>query len=528
MAGPLDLFVRLGVLGVTLSVFARDILGPLLGEIGRSHLAQDPRPASLANLGALIELFQQFLVERHLYCLHPYQSTTFFIGATHEEAGARQFLKPTPPTVSTRYPDPAMTTDTFDPALLEGEAFHLNPYPVLKRLRHDHPVWQHPRDGTWFVTRYEDVVAGFLDHDSLSSTIFEQSHSAVFGPSLTAMDGDEHSQKRAIIAPEFVGRKLDAFMPVIERNVRDLIVGFTEKAARDLIEGFIKGRETDLVDTFSTRLPVNVIVDMLALPQSDHDRFHYWYPTFLAGLSPDPVLRKKGIEANTEFHDYLDPYVQERLRNPGDDLISKLCMAEVEGEKLTVHDIKSFVSLLLTAGGETTDRAIANLWWLLLNHPEQFEAVRQDHSLIDQAFTETMRCEAPVGGEVRLVLQDWEMRGVTIPAGAVVSLSIHGANHDERVFSNPETFDILREDLYIGREMRVGYHEAGRSSHIGFGLGKHFCVGYQLARTEAVVGTRMILEAIDDVRIKPGRNPVMGGNAGMRSVTSLDIEFDPA
>ena len=428
----------------------------------------------------------------------------------------------------TRYPDSAMTADTFDAALLEGREFQLNPYPALKRLRDEQPVWRHPRQGVWFVTRYEDVVAGFLDHDTLSSTIFEDSHSAVFGPSLTAMDGDEHTQKRAIIAPEFVGRKLEAFLPVIEDNVRRLIVGFTEKAARDLIEGFVERREVDLVDQFSTRLPVNVIVDMLALPQSDHDRFHFWYPTFLAGLSPDPVLRKKGIEANAEFHEYLEPFVQERLRNPGADLISRLCEAEVDGRRLTVHDIKSFVSLLLTAGGETTDRAIANLWWLLLNHPDQFEKVREDHSLIDQAFTETMRCEAPVGGEVRLVLQDWEMRGVTVPAGSVVNLSIHGANHDERVFADPETFDLFREDLYIGREMRVGYREGDRSSHIGFGLGKHFCAGYQLARTEAVVGTRMILEAIADVRIKPGHNPVMGGNAGMRSVTSLDLEFDPA
>ena len=421
-----------------------------------------------------------------------------------------------------------MTDAAFDPAVLEGEAFRLDPYPALKRLRDEWPVWRNPRDGVWHVTRYEDVVAGFLDHDALSSTIFEQSHSAVFGPSLTAMDGDEHTQKRAIIAPEFVGRKLDAFLPVIERNVRDLIVGFTEKAARELAERLAARREADLVDQFSTRLPVNVIVDMLALPQSDHDRFHYWYPTFLAGLSPDPVLRKKGIEANAEFHDYLEPFVQRRLREPGDDLISKLCMAEVDGERLTVHDIKSFTSLLLTAGGETTDRAIANLWWLLLNHPEQFEAVKRDHSLIDRAFTETMRCEAPVGGEVRLALRDWEMRGETVPAGSVVSLSIHGANHDERVFAEPETFDVFRDDLYVGKETRVGHREGGKASHIGFGLGKHFCVGYQLARTEAVVGTRMILEAIADVRIKPGRNPVMGGNAGMRSVTSLDVEFATA
>ena len=105
---------------------------------------------------------------------------------------------------------------------------------------------------------------------------------------------------------------------------------------------------------------------------------------------------------------------------------------------------------------------------------------------------------------------------------------MHSANHDERVFAHPETFDIFRSDLYFGKETRVGYHEGGRASHLGFGLGKHFCVGYQLARTEAVVGSRMILEAIADARIKPGRNPRMGEGVAMRSVSSLEIEFEPA
>jgi len=418
------------------------------------------------------------------------------------------------------------STETFDPSLLEGEAFRLDPFPALQRLRDEHPVYQDPRDGTWWITRYDDVVAGFLDHDAFSSLIFEQSHTAVFGPSLTAMDGDEHTKKRAIIAPEFVGRKLDAFLPVIEANVRALIGRFTEEAARKLIEGFIERGEVDLVDQFTTRLPVNVIVDMLGLPQSDHDRFHHWYPTFLAGLGPDLVLRKAGVEANNEFHEYLEPFVQERLREPGEDLISKLCHAEVDGERLTVHDIKAFTSLLLTAGGETTDKAIANLWWLLLNHPEQFAAVQRDPSLLDQAFTETMRHCGPVGGEVRLMLKDATVRGITIPAGAVAHLSIHAANHDERLFADPEAFNIAREDLYFGKETRVGYREGGRASHLGFGLGKHFCVGYQLARTEAVIGSQLILEAIKDVRFKPGRNPTMGQGVSMRSVKSLEIEFD--
>ena len=416
----------------------------------------------------------------------------------------------------------------FDPGLLQGPAFQLDPFPHFRRLRDEHPVYRNPLSETWWITRYDDVVASFRDHETFSSRIFEQSHVAVFGPSLTAMDGDEHTQKRAIIAPEFVGRKLDAFLPVIERNVRELIARFTKKAASDLIAGFVKQREVDLVDQFSTRLPVNVIVDMLGLPQSDHDRFHHWYPTFLAGLGPDPVLRKAGVEANREFHEYLDPFVRRRLADPGEDLISKLCIAEIDGERLSVTDIKAFTSLLLTAGGETTDKAIANLWWLLLNHPDQFEAVRRDPSLVDQAFTEMMRHSGPVGGEVREVLIDARVRGVSIPAGSVVQLSMHSANHDERVFAEPETFNIFRDDLYLGKETRVGYREGGRASHLGFGLGKHFCVGYQMARMESVIGTGLILEAIRDVRIKPGRNPRMGEGTAMRSVKSLELQFEPA
>jgi len=416
----------------------------------------------------------------------------------------------------------------FDPALLEGKAFHLDPYPTLRRLRDEHPVYYNPRSDMWWITRYDDVVAGFQNHDDLSSRIMEQSQGVVFGPSITGMDGAEHDTKRAIIAPEFVGRRLEAFVPVIEKNARELIARFTEKAARELIEGFAETGKVDLVDQFSTRLPVNVIVEMLGLPKEDHDRFHSWYPIFLAGLGPDPERRSRGVAANQEFHEYLEPFVQDRLANPGNDLISKLCSAEVDGERLSVLEIKAFTSLLLTAGGETTDKAIANLWWLLLNHPDQLAEVQRDPSLIDQAFTETMRHSGPVGGEPRDVLRDTEFCGVTIQDGSTVHLSMHSANHDERVFAQPDEFNIFRDDLYFGKETRVGYHGGGKVSHLGFGLGKHFCVGYQMARTEAVIGSKFLLEAMTNIRIEPGRNPRMGEGTSMRSVLTLPLEFDPA
>jgi pulcherriminic acid synthase len=415
---------------------------------------------------------------------------------------------------------------SFDPAFLTTREFHLDPYPTYRYLRDNHPLYYNPLTDTWLITRYDDVVAGFRDHERLSSRIMETSHSVVFGPSLTAMDGEEHTQKRNIIAPEFVGKKLEAFVPVVEENARQLIARFTEKAAKDLIEGFADAGEVDLVDQFSTRLPVNVILDMLGLPKADHDFFHDCYTKFMAGLGPDPVRRKIAVDANAAFHRYIDPYVKERMVNPGNDLISKLCTAEVDGQRLSELDIKAFTSLLLTAGGETTDKAIANLWYLLLNDPEQFAEVQRDPSLFDQAFTETMRHSGPVAGEPRLCTEPIEMYGQVIPEGAAVTLSMHSANHDDRVFKDPETFNIFRDDLYFGRESRIGHKEGGRTSHLGFGLGKHFCVGYQLARTEAVLGSKLLLEAMKSPRIKEGQNPVMGEGMAMRSVKRLPIVFD--
>ena len=114
----------------------------------------------------------------------------------------------------------------------------------------------------------------------------------------------------------------------------------------------------ELIDAFSSRLPVMVIIDMLGLPQKDHDLFHVWYPAMMAGLTGTPEQRTYGIECNQQFHAYIDKLVDERSVNPGEDLISKLCIAEVDGARMSKEDIKAFSSLLLVAGGETTDKAI--------------------------------------------------------------------------------------------------------------------------------------------------------------------------
>jgi pulcherriminic acid synthase len=137
-----------------------------------------------------------------------------------------------------------------------------------------------------------------------------------------------------------------------------------------------------------------------------------------------------------------------------------------------------------------------------------------------------MRVHPPSGGQMRRAIRDIHLHGEVIRQGDLVQLSIYGANRDDRVFTEPDRFDIFRDDLYFGRELRSGYHQDGKASHLGFGLGKHFCVGYQLARAETVIGTRLLMDVIRNPRFKPGTQPTP--IAIRIEPWSLPLEFDIA
>jgi cytochrome P450 len=399
------------------------------------------------------------------------------------------------------------TKPTIDPAIFMTAEYADNPYPTLKILRDHYPVYHNPLNDSWMVTRYDDVVNVFRDTENFSASPNGEGIGAVFGPTLMEYDGEDHRKLRNIVAPEFAGLKLKALLPIVQQNTMTLVKKFTEQHARRIAQEALKTGEIDIVDDFATRLPLNVILDVLGLPQEAHEMFHQWYPAMMNGIGGGPALRLEGQAANAEYHDYLDPLIEARSKNPGDDLLSRLAIAEVDGQRMTKQEIKSFASLILVAGAETTDKAIANLWYQLLANPSQWEAVQKDPDLLDRAFTEMMRIHGPAGGQTRRAINDVPMHGEVIPAGAYVQLSIYGGDRDERVFKNPDSFDIFRDDLYFGRELRSGYHEDGKASHLGFGLGAHFCVGYQLARAETVIGTQLLMEVIKNPRFKPGSKP---------------------
>ncbi len=175
------------------------------------------------------------------------------------------------------------------------------------------------------------------------------------------------------------------------------------------------------------------------------------------------------------------------------DIISELCHSVIDGDVMSTEEITSFIALIVGGGGETTRGAILNLWYLLLQHPDQLAAVLADEALWCPAFQEALRYATPVGGlQPRHNSFDIELHGIHIPAGSMLKMVDYSANHDERVFHDPERFDIFREDLYTGKILRGGYHKEDCNSHLAFGVGTHLCPGAWISTQESVLGSQIV------------------------------------
>ncbi|MFJ9097985.1 cytochrome P450 [Streptomyces sp. NPDC102405] len=406
-----------------------------------------------------------------------------------------------------------MSTAQQVPDILSPE-FATNPYPAYAVMREKEPLIWHEATQSYIISRYEDVERVFKDKNAEFTTDnYNWQIEPVHGKTILQLSGREHAVRRALVAPAFRGRELqDKFMPVIERN------------SRELIDAFRHSGSADIVSDYATRFPVNVIADMLGLDKADHARFHGWYTAviaFLGNLAGDPEVTAAGERTRVEFAEYMFPIIRERRDHPGDDLLSSLCTAEVDGVRMNDEDIKAFCSLLLAAGGETTDKAIASILANLLLHPDQLAAVREDRSLIPAAFAETLRYTPPVHMIMRQSATDVQVTGGTIPAGATVTCLIGAANRDEQRYREPDRFDIFRDDLTTTSAFSAA------ADHLAFALGRHFCVGALLAKAEVETGVNQLLDAMPDLRLADGFDPVEQG-VFTRGPLALPVRFTPS
>nr|WSX47953.1 cytochrome P450 [Streptomyces sp. NBC_00974] len=406
-----------------------------------------------------------------------------------------------------------MTAAHNAPDILSQE-FADNPYPTYQALRESAPLNWHEATQSYLVSRYEDVARVFKDKKSQFTTDnYAWQAEPVHGKTLLQMSGREHATRRALVAPAFRGNELrEKVVPLIERNSRELIDAFRGAGSVDLVSGF------------ASRFPISVIADMFGLDRSGQEHIGGWYRAFVAfvaNLSGEPEFAAAGVRAQTEFAAYMLPIIRDRRKNLGDDLLSALCIAEVDGVSMSDEDIKAFCSLLLTAGAETTDKAIASLFSNLLANPEQLEALRQDRGLIDRAVAETLRYSPPVHMIMRQSATEVRTSGGTIPAGATVTCLIGAANRDPGRYKAPDRFDIFRDDLTAPTAFSAA------ADHLAFALGRHFCVGALLAKAEVEIATNQLLDAMPDIRPAAGYDPAEQG-VFTRGPKSLLVEFTPA
>ena len=351
------------------------------------------------------------------------------------------------------------------------------------------------------VSRYENVSEVLRHPEIFSSKAMggmEDPKAEQFHPtqgSLIGIDPPEHTDHRAIVNRGFTPRRIAG----METRVR--------KLADELISAFEPRRRCDLVEEFSNPIPVAMIAELLGLPAERRDDFKRWSAALIVGSTQ--IGSKVNTELFKEFREYMSEMVEQRRREPGNDLVSLLIHAEEEDGILDPVHVVGFASLMLAAGSETTTNAIGNALLALQANPEQDALVREDpERRIPALIEETLRYDPPVQMLMRLAMEDSEIRGVAIPKGAIVLPLIAAANRDPDVFPDPDRFDI----------------ERNTQGHLGFGLGNHFCLGASLARLEARVALQTIFERLPNWRIETA-DVTRHGSWLIRGPTTLPLTF---
>jgi cytochrome P450 len=399
---------------------------------------------------------------------------------------------------------------SFDLRRLDS-AFLNDPYPVYAALRETAPVHRLP-DGSLFLTRYDDLVQVYRDTAAWSSdkkidfrpnfgdSLLYEHHTT----SLVFNDPPVHTRVRKLLAPAFTPRALRA----IEPRIGDLVGRLLDNAAH---RGSI-----DLIDGFAAAIPMQLIGDLLGIPQEERGPLRKWSLAILGALEPSlsPEQFDAGVNAVAEFKDYLSGLIARRKGDTGTDgreilsiLIdgSAFASGAATGERLSALELVHNCIFLLNAGHETTTNLIGNSVALLLRHPDARKQLAAHPELIDTAIEEFLRMESPNQLGNRRATGDTALRDLEIPAGTYVHLCIGAANRDPAQFPDPDRLDIRR----------------GPNRHLAFGLGIHACAGMSLARMEARIAIGRLVKRFET--IEPAGDAVRGGRARFRGFLHFPV-----
>jgi cytochrome P450 len=397
---------------------------------------------------------------------------------------------------------------------LTSPSFFDDPYPLYRDLRARRPVYWSSTFGSWLVTRFSDVVRA-LREPRLSgkrTTAFIDSQlppefQALVRPLAQQLssfiaftDPPDHTRLRKLINKAFDSRMAERIRPRIQQIVDDLIDDRKEVGTMDLIRHF------------AFPLPAIVIAETLGVPAEDRERFKGWADEYVPFITTGRLTLDIAQTAQAglcAMREYLQVIVEQRRSSPRDDLLSRLLVAENEGETLREEELLSMCMTMLIGGHETTTNLIGNGTAALLHYPDQAQRLRRLSCLPENAIDEMLRFDSPLQRTFRVASEDLEVGGIQIRRGQVVAMMLGAANRDPLQFPQPERFDIGRRPNH----------------HVAFGHGIHFCVGAALARMEAKVAIFTLLHRLPGLRLGPEvleYQPTLG----LRALRSLPIGFD--
>ena len=379
-----------------------------------------------------------------------------------------------------------MTTMTLEDVNLAdpGNFVASVPHEMFEVLRRDAPVWFHPGtdevEGFWCIVKHADLVELSRDYGHASSalggiTLHDASAEdlELQRQMMLMMDPPNHTKLRLLVNKGFTPRMIGR----LDEHIREI--------AKAIVDEVASRGECDFVVEVAAQLPLRVIVEMMGVPDADRPKIFEWTNRLIGSEDPEyNVSRDEAIGAATEMFMYSTELAAEKRKNPGDDIISTLLQAEVEGNRLTDTEFNLFFQLLAVAGNETTRNLISNGMNFMFEHPDQWAKLVDDRSLLPGAIDEMLRYASPVMYMRRTAPEDFELRGQTIREGEKMALWYISANRDEDVFEDPQRFDVTRSP----------------NEYVAFGGGgPHFCLGANLAKLEIRVMFEELLNRLPDI-----------------------------
>ena len=393
-------------------------------------------------------------------------------------------------------------------------AVRSDPHPVYRRLRDASPVVWNEVTRSWIVSRYDDVAGLFVDPrmssartEAIFSTLPDEVRPEmeplrnVLGSRMLLTDPPEHTRLKSLVMKAFSAKTTETR----RAHIRELCERFLDRAAE-------RG-EVDIVADLAQPLPSWVIADLLGVPPDDQARFTRWsHDQVRVYDRPGTVgervaVMRQGQQSMLEMRAFLEEIIDERRREPREDLISELVAAEEAGDRLSTEELVVMVVALLVGGNNSTAHLIGNAALTLLRQPDVAARLRDDPALVRPAIEEVLRWESPVQATSRVVRDEpIALHGCEMQVGDSVHLFIGSANRDPSQFPDPDTFDSVRKP----------------NRHLTFGGGPHFCLGSSTARAVAQTAIQSLVERFPSARL--ATDAVMWQEGfSFRSVVSLPV-----